>query len=276
MKLSVIVPTHRRADTLKVCLKHLEAQTVAADLEVLVVDDAGDDDVKRAVTHAKLDAQYLKIPPCHQGSARNRGVEKATGDRVLFIGDDIFLAPDACEKHLRARGYAMLGFITWDPAVGINKVMRWLEKTGWQFGYPMLTPYIHRAIPPAIQHRFSYTSHISVPMNAAKKFPFREDVSLYGWEDMEWGRRLATTKIPLMYEPDAKALHHHHMELSDSLKRMETLGRSAVVMESLAPELMLVPRGWKRFKYRLASLLPTMRGHHAKAFLAGIEGIRNY
>jgi glycosyltransferase involved in cell wall biosynthesis len=232
---------------------------------------------------------FFEIPKCHQGVARNVGVQHATGERVLFIGDDILLAPDACEKHCphpclsgrqalplsyeergESRSGAILGFTTWDPAVGITPVMRWLETSGWQFGYPSIARYVHEVIPPAVQHQYSYTSHISLPLSIAKKIPFRTDVHLYGWEDIEWGMRLRDAGVQLVYESDARALHHHHMTLENSLKRMETLGRSAVEIQKKVPEFDRAPKGWRLLAYRILSLLPTMSGKHRKAFLRGL------
>ena len=60
------------------------------------------------------------------------------------------------------------------------------------------------------------------------------------------------------------------MTMEDSLKRMETLGKSAVAMEKIVPELKLVPRGWKKFKYEIVAMLPGMRGWHAEALLQGL------
>ncbi len=227
------------------------------------------------------DIRFFEIPKSQQGVARNRGVEKASADRILFIGDDILLAPDACEKHVQAtKSYqlkaknsacAVLGHTTWDPATGITDVMRWLEVSGWQFGYPMIAQYAHKAIPSDIQHRFTYTSHISLPTEIAKKFPFREDVSLYGWEDILWGTELRDAGVVLMYEPDAKALHHHHIELEDSLKRMKTIGKSLKKMEEIDPTFDRIPRGWKLWAHQLLALMPTMRGKHEQAFLAGLR-----
>ncbi len=267
--LSVVIPTHNRAKILARCLEYLERQTIAEKLEVIVVND---DSGKLKVESGKFDLSILDVPPCHQGVARNKGVEKARSGHVLFIGDDIFLSPDACARHLAAarNRRAVLGFTTWDPACGITPVMEWLEQSGWQFGYPMIEEYTRKAIPPSMQHRFTYTSHVSLPTAVAKQIPFRDDMTLYGWEDIEWGLRLKNAGVELFYEPDARALHHHHMTMEDSLKRMETLGTSAVQMEQMVPSLTLVPRGLKRWKYRAASLLPTMRGRHAKAFLRGM------
>lgn len=291
MLLSVIIPTHKRAAILAQCLRHLEAQTIAKDIEVIIVDDTNDKETAQVVRGQKsVISTLLSVSACHQGAARNAGVAVAKGERILFIGDDIFLEPEACERHIYVNKEwsvvsnqwvektlsttcyplpAILGFTTWDPACGITPVMRWLETSGWQFGYPSIARYAHGCIPPAVQHRYTYTSHISVPLEIAKKFPFREDVSLYGWEDVEWGMRLRDAGVPLVYEPDARALHHHHITLEASLKRMEVLGRSAVEIAKKVPEFDRVPRGGKLLAYRILSLFPTMAGRHRKAFFLG-------
>ena len=144
--LSIVIPTHKRAATLRQCLDHLAVQTIAGELEVIVVNDGGDEETRemmRATSGKRQAARYFEISKSQQGVARNRGVEKATAPITLFIGDDIFLAPDACEIHLRThtgirysafgirKAVATLGFTTWDPSVGITPVMRWLDKTGW-------------------------------------------------------------------------------------------------------------------------------------------------
>ncbi len=270
--LSIIIPTHKRPEILRECLQRIESQTIAKELEVIVVSDGHDEATTRMMEshHSSLIAhRFLEVPKSQQGVARNRGVQEATGERVLFIGDDIFLDRHACEKHAEGVG-AVLGFTTWDPTVGINKVMVWLEESGWQFGYPNIAQYAHGILPKHIQQRFTYTSNISLPLVTAKAVPFREDVTLYGWEDIEWGMRLKE-EVPLFYEPDAKALHHHHMTLEQSLQRMETLGQSAVEIEKIAPQLNVVPKGWKRTAYEMLSRFPTMGGAHRKAFLRGLE-----
>lgn len=267
--LSIVIPTHKRPQILRRCLEYIGRQTIADRIEVIVVND----DESSMINHQSSgNVKILNVAPCHQGTARNRGVQEAQGKYVMFIGDDIFLAPDACARHIAAQDErrAVLGFTTWDPACGVTDVMLWLESSGWQFGYPMIRQYAHGTIPQDIQHTFTYTSHISLPTDIAKKFPFREDVTLYGWEDMEWGLRLKNAGVKLFYEPDARALHHHHMTMEDSLKRMETLGRSAVMIEKISSELNVVPKGFKKLKYWIASFLPGIRGEHAKAFMQGI------
>lgn len=292
-RLSVIIPTYRRADILAECLRHLERQTVASDIEVIIVSDGHDE--KTTALFAKpiwlTPVKFFEIAKSQQGSARNEGLAHASAKTVLFIGDDIFLEPDACERHIALHEQlaignwqgssrptatsqlptAVLGFTTWDPAVGITPVMRWLEKSGWQFGYPQISSYSGALVPESIQHQFTYTSHISLPLTEAKKNMFRTDVHLYGWEDIEWGMRLKEAGVRLYYEPKAKALHHHRMTMEDSLQRMHTLGRSAVEIQKKVPAFDRLPQGWKLFAYRVAALLPTMTGKHRKAFLQGLR-----
>ncbi len=275
-QLSIVIPTHNRPDILKQCLEHIARQTIVDQLEVIVVHDGATSHQPLASSDWKFSFHFFDIPKSQQGIARNRGVEKAKADHILFIGDDIFLMPDACEKHLVASGQwpvtgSVLGHTTWDPACHITPVMRWLEASGWQFGYPMIGQYAHKVIPPEIQHRFTYTSHISLPTDTAKKYPFREDVSLYGWEDILWGTELRDAGVQLMYEPDAKALHHHHIELEDSLKRMEVIGKSLQKMKDIDPDFDRIPTGWKLWAHQLMALMPTMRGTHERAFMAGFR-----
>ncbi len=270
-KLSVIIPTHNRPEVLEQCIAHLSKQTIAQDIELIVIDD-----VHNAKRDWQMPVRYYTVPPCHQGAARNHGVKKAQASTVMFLGDDMFLSPDACELHLKhhtnhSTPIAVLGIVDWDPEVGITHVMRWLMKSGWQFGYNKIRQYAKVFVPNGMQHYFTYTSQISLSREVALRTPFREDVNLYGWEDIEWGMRLKDLGVRLFFEPKAKALHHHQISLSDSLKRMETLGRSAVEMAALVDGFDRVPKGLKRLKYEVAALLPTMGGKHRKAFLKGIK-----
>jgi len=281
--LSVIIPTFRRPNILKLCLQCLEAQTIADELEVIVVSDGPDPETAvlfRNPHNYQLQAiSYFEIPKSQQGVARNFGVKHAHAPYVLFIGDDILLNPDACEKHLQvhqklsATSYQLtivLGFVTWDPVVEINPVMRWLERSGWQFGYPKIAKYARAFLPTKIQENFTYTSNISVPTEVARHFRFREDMTLYGWEDIEWGLRMKQADIRLFYEPDAKALHHHYMTLEQSLARMETLGQSLAILTEKVPDFRKRISAIKRLSLRARSLLPTMNGKHQRAFLRGI------
>jgi glycosyltransferase involved in cell wall biosynthesis len=299
--LSVLIPAHGRLAILKKTLEALNRQTIAENIEVIVMND--DTQNAQEIEHLAKQSWYFAhsfctIPPCHQGVARNRGVHITRAPLVLFIGDDIFLAPDCCERHVKAHAALphalpltpsqgeggncqlpiakslVLGHTTWDRASHITPVMQWLEKSGWQFDYGTLDqlPEVNgkRTVPSHTQHLYTYTSHISLATELAKSFPFREDISLYGWEDIEWGMRLRSAGVPLVYFQSATALHHHHITLEDSLKRMRTLGAAAQAMKKLVPDFDRVPTGWKMLAYRFLALFPTIAGKHRREFLRGL------
>lgn len=279
-KLSVVIPTHNRPSTLEQTLGHLEAQTIASELEAIVISDVPNDkEFARVAKSAwQIPIYFETIEPCHQGVARNHGVQKAQSSTVLFIGDDIFLAPEACALHesIHRNGstpVAVLGSTMWDPKLEITPVMEWLMVSGWQFGYPQIDSYAGDLLPEHIQHQFTYTSNVSVPTEVAKRTPFRDDVKLYGWEDVEWGMRLRDSGVRVYFEPNARGFHHHPMTLEDSLRRMETIGKSAVLLSTHVPGFDRVPRGWKRLAYEVLAKLPTMAGKHRAAFLRGIKSV---
>ena len=106
--LSVIIPTHNRANILEKCLTHLESQTIAEDIEVIVINDVQNDKEYERIANSawQIPVSFETISPCHQGVARNKGVQKARSSTLLFIGDDILLAPDACALHVEAHEHA--------------------------------------------------------------------------------------------------------------------------------------------------------------------------
>ncbi len=281
--LSIIIPTHNRPRILQKTLDCIAAQTVK-DIEVIVVSDGPDEKTSEMLMHLSwpFELQYFAVPKSHQGVCRNRAIDKARSPLVLLIGDDAFLAPDACERHLKAHekcentemrkyGNIVLGFTTWDPSLKITPLMKWMEQSGVQFGYPKIEKYRKNFVPSEIQQWFTYTINLSLPAKLLYQNKFREDVSLYGWEDIEWGKRLKDRGISLYYESDAKAYHHHSYRDEEVWERSRMLGISAVHMEKLVPGIKLVPRGMKRIAYFFISLLPTFQGKHYRAFLRGTK-----
>lgn len=262
MKLSVIIPTHNRAEILKKCLEKLATQQ-GVDFEVIVVDDGSTDNTESQVSSlesqagAWSDLRYIKQKASHQGVARNKGVEAATGEVIVFIGDDIFVEPGFLMKHhdrhveYPDENVAVLGYTTWDPNIQINSYMRFLEDSGWQFGYKFLKPkMIGRADP----YKFFYTSNISMKKSFFEKEKFNEDFVFYGWEDIELGYRLwKNHDMRIYYEPQAIAYHHHEISPSDLPKKMQTIGKSAVHFQRLQPGIQVIPRGIKAHVIQLAS-----------------------
>lgn len=94
---SVIVPCYNVDTYVEQCLLSIINQTYS-NIEILAVDDGSPDE-----TPAILDRLAAKYPPLkviHQknagvSTARNTGLQQATGEYVMFVDGDDFLAPDA-------------------------------------------------------------------------------------------------------------------------------------------------------------------------------------
>lgn len=117
---SVVITTYNRPDALRRCLQHLTRQTLCHDnMEIIVVDDAGTTPVHDVVDEfsGELPVQ-LHVHPTNRGlgSARNTGVDAASGWLVLFLDDDNEPGPRYLAEHLRshlsqpAEHVAVLGF----------------------------------------------------------------------------------------------------------------------------------------------------------------------
>lgn len=89
VRISVIIPTFDRPDSLTTCLQAL-AQSFPVDAETIVVSDGGSLDLEpRLAPFVKpLRLRYSLVPHGGPASARNHGLAAALGEVVAFIDDD--------------------------------------------------------------------------------------------------------------------------------------------------------------------------------------------
>jgi GT2 family glycosyltransferase len=86
---SIVIPTRERPSYLEVALASIAPQAQAAGAEVVVVDDAGSSPAARSLAR-RFGARYEAHPgPLGLNVARNTGVERSTGELVVFVDDDI-------------------------------------------------------------------------------------------------------------------------------------------------------------------------------------------
>jgi GT2 family glycosyltransferase len=96
--ISIVVPTRNRALRLRALLASLVEQPGAPPFEVVVVDNASDDDTLGAVADADAAAgahiRAIHLPqPLGPAVARNRGWRSVAGALVVFTDDDVVAQP---------------------------------------------------------------------------------------------------------------------------------------------------------------------------------------
>ena len=90
MKITVIIPTYRRPESLKQCLRGLAKQARLAD-EVLLIVRGGDKATRnflKTLDRQKLSLRVSTVAVRGIASARNVGLDEAKGDIIVFIDDD--------------------------------------------------------------------------------------------------------------------------------------------------------------------------------------------
>ncbi len=101
IKYSVIVPVYNEERVIGNCLQSLAGQTVAKEMEIIVVDDGSTDGTLKIIENCKLKIEnFMVLRQNHggPGAARNLGASKAKGEILIFVDADMEFAPDFIEK----------------------------------------------------------------------------------------------------------------------------------------------------------------------------------
>jgi GT2 family glycosyltransferase len=170
--------------------------------------------------------------------ARNVGAAAASGDLLLFLGDDTvpqrgWLVAHLEEHRLFGAGTALavLGYTSF-PADIDSPFLRFINEHGAQFGYGLIED------PHRVPFNFFYTSNISLPRAVfAEVGGFIEDFPAAAWEDIEFAYRAFGRGLRLHYQPRARVLHHHRIRPRTFCRRQRTAGRSGAIFARLHPEL---------------------------------------
>lgn len=106
-RISIIIPLYNDASHIGRCLENVCTQTIADQLEIVVVDDGSTDDsvaVARDVLsgHSRLGQANIIQLGSNKGvaNARKVGAEAATGEYFLYCDSDDYMDPGMCEKLL--------------------------------------------------------------------------------------------------------------------------------------------------------------------------------
>ena len=197
---SVIIPAHNRSLLLQECLESLAQQTYQV-IEVLLIDDASEEDVKRVFNSihwpVSYSCQYIRseinVGP---GVAREMGRQAARGEFISYLDSDDLWCPQKIEQQVQR--------LLNDPNAGmcycISKEFKTLPLSG--------TENIRIR---SDQEFSSFLPHILVgrPWGTAACLWRRWATDLVGpwspgrvWEDYEYDCRAGCHDIPVIFLPD--------------------------------------------------------------------------
>ncbi|MEM9068817.1 MAG: glycosyltransferase [Myxococcota bacterium] len=213
MRATLVIPTYNRAERLRALL-HCVAQQEGALARVIVCDDGSSDHTREVATSFE---DRLPLVYAHQedlgfraGQARNLGIDRAIGEVVIFVDDDVLLRPDFVEAHLAVHREQdvpsiVLGFRhrtdafvaempTWAQIVSEERDDRVGDLRGAE---------VHDHPQPWI---FVYSCNFSIRLGH-EELRFDEGFRGWGMEDTELGYRLHHAGYRILAAPQARVLH---------------------------------------------------------------------
>jgi len=266
MKISVVIPTYNRRDTLARTLPTVLAQDFPADqYEVVVVVDGSTDgtiDLLHTFQQNRL-LRVLEQPRCGPAAARNAGVDGARGELVLFLDDDILCERELIKQHVAAHAgpdplvvHGPMFVAPGSPGTLVAESTRiW-----YQDFYGRFAPEFGLRLP-ADTFLASNSSMRRSTFLACGGF----DEHIPSKEDTELGLRLWKMGLKFRYVPTAVAYEFFGKSLRDFLRKDLTgWGRAEVFLCRKYPEYrrhselaaLGARRGWKKFVHEFALRQP--------------------
>jgi len=233
---SVVMPTHNRADAIGLTLDQIALQTgLDGDFEVIVVDDGSTDGTEGVIMGRSrpFELTYIKQPCRGAGAARNAGGAQARAPLILFLDSDV--VPDAgmlqahVVTHAQASGRLVVGRIkTWP-----DESVPWCERVAQQGSSGMdygddarLVTFSY-----ALGGNFSIERRLFLEIGG-----YDETFPAAGCEETEFAYRAERQGYPLFYQPGAVGYHNHSRSLSQRCRQQEAHMRSMALLVELHPE----------------------------------------
>jgi glycosyltransferase involved in cell wall biosynthesis len=227
---SVVVPTYNRIERLRRVLRALGDQDLeAASYEVIVVSDGSTDGTDEMLRAGTAPIPIVGITQQNQGpaAARNAGIERARGDVVVFIDDDVVPTRSLLRKHLESHRrlgdrWVVIGPMADPPD---HRMVSWVaweqEMLAKQYAAMDRGEYTATA-------RQFYTGNASIRRShlvAVGGF----DTSFRRAEDVELAYRLDDQGLMFHYEREAIGLHYAERTYEAWCDAATAYGRNDVI-----------------------------------------------
>jgi glycosyltransferase involved in cell wall biosynthesis len=239
--------TYNRAMLLERVLDACFEQTVGDDVyEVVVVNDGSTDEtsevLRRMAPRARCAFEVIEQPNGGLANARNAGIARARGERLILIDDDVLVLPNFVSEHLRS-GSERPGTIVRGGAISVESFDE-LPPPVWSLKH--------------YSGNFFWTTNVSVPLATLRAIGgFDEAFSEYGWEDIDVGLRLRGRGVRATFNPQALVYHWKPRlcvgAVQGMIRQARAQARTAVILAELHPH-------WRA--YLATGINPVQRAWH--------------
>ena len=262
VRISLIICTRNRAESLGRCLSAVQALVWDEPWELVVVDnnssDRTADVIKEFARRADFPVRYVHETAAGLSNARNAGVAASTGAIVALTDDDCYPRPDFLARVAKAFEDPEIGFVTGrillhDPTDYPATINESVEPLRFKRGRFL----------PAGAIKGANLHFRRGALEAAGGFdPAFGSGALFPSEDVDTAARVCRSGWDGVYDPAIVVSHHHGRKASDvgSLLKSYDIGRGAYHLKLLLHDRAVghAWRGWRglprRMVHRPASL----------------------
>lgn len=245
MLISVLIPFRGNADLLAWSLDGYARQNLGEPVraEVLVAADGCPLPPLPADTPAIAFSGEV-LPRMGAAAARNRLIEKARGEILIFGNADCRPDPDFVATHARRLvslppKSMVLGHSPWEVPESPTVFDALLAHTPMIFFYDRLRP------GESYDFRHAWTLNLSVRRDDARQAGgFHDLLRPVYYEDLAFAHRvMGASARNVFYEPAARVLHRHPTSWEQYLDREELLGLMTPVLARVAPDVFAALHG---------------------------------
>ncbi|MEW6145842.1 MAG: glycosyltransferase [Thermodesulfobacteriota bacterium] len=256
IKVSIVIPTYQRCDSLKRLLTALNAQSFPQhEFEVIVSIDGSEDGSKEMIDNFKAPYLLRYIWERNRGKAAacNSGIRAASSDLVIILDDDMEPSAELVGSHYAAHqidphvcivGAAPIKLDpNASPTIGqiTDKFNTHLEK--------LSRPDYNLRIWDFYGGNFSIRKSVITEVGL-----FDESYKSYGYEDVEFAYRLLNRGIKIIFNPYAMCIQHYDDDFKGLAYKTINSGKNAVQLVNLHPdtfnELKLIEYNYTGWKWR--------------------------
>ncbi len=223
MRISIVVPTYRRAQAIRTCVAALQAQD-ATDLEIVIVDD-GSPEPLTDLPEGPHPVRLLRQENAGPAAARNRGVEAARGDLICLTDDDCRPVPGWATAYRRARECGARGLMA-------GRTVNAVEDSLFSAASQDMVDYLHRVGPGTA---FAASNNIAIARaDYLRAGGFPTGFARAAGEDRAFSHACTRLWPGIDTVPGAHVLHDHALDLRGFWRQQRNYGHGAHTWHALA------------------------------------------